>query len=57
MDPKTITDVNAVEKDLSSPIAGLFQLGREKSYVTYDDILQYSQWAYSGAINPSKYQG
>ncbi len=41
MDPKTITDVNAVEKDLSSPIAGLFQLGREKSYVTYDDILQY----------------
>jgi len=41
MDTQTITDENAAEKDLISPIASLFQLGREKSYVTYDDILQY----------------
>ena len=41
METRTTTGVNAAEKDISSPIARLFQLGREKSFITYDDILRY----------------
>jgi len=41
METRTTTGVNTAEKDSSSPIARLFQLGREKSFITYDDILRY----------------
>jgi len=33
-------ELNAMDKDQPSPIARLFQLGREQSYVTYADILR-----------------
>ena len=35
-----IFDLNEKAEKLPSPIARLFQLGREKSFVTYEDILQ-----------------
>jgi hypothetical protein len=34
-------DLNIEENHQTSPIARLFQLGREQSYLTYDDILRF----------------
>ena len=41
MDTQTISNLTAVENDPDSPISYLFQLGREKSFVTFDDILEF----------------
>lgn len=38
---QTIPEIKAVEKNVDSAISYLFQLGREKSYVTFDDIRHY----------------
>ncbi|MFW5713477.1 MAG: hypothetical protein ACOCYU_02275 [Brevefilum sp.] len=34
-------DIRAKEENKFSPIAQIFKLGREKSYVTYKDILRF----------------
>ncbi len=41
MGTQTITNLTAVEKDPNSPISHLFQLGRAKSFVTFDDIIEF----------------
>jgi len=41
MGTQTIPQLTAIEKDPDSPISRLFQLGRGKSFVTFDDILTF----------------
>ncbi len=41
MQAQTDADVKAKEDRKFSPIAQIFRLGREKTYVTYEDILRF----------------
>ena len=41
MQAQAEVNINAKEEKQYSPIARIFQLGREKSYVTYEDILDF----------------
>ena len=41
MQAEAKVDIKAKEEKQYSPIARIFQLGREKSFVTYEDILNF----------------